>query len=214
MRTILFDLDGTLLDTAPDLVYALNCVLDAHGLASLPFAEVRPHTTQGSRSLLKYGFGLASGDEGYEALRHELLEIYQHHLAVKTRLFPGMDRVLDAIEASHLNWGVVTNKPSWLTDPLMEELDLARRAACIVSGDTTGNSKPHPEPMLHACRLVGSQPEECLYIGDAARDIEAGCSAGMYTVIALFGYVGPDDKPETWGADAAIRKPDELLDWL
>ncbi len=214
LRTVLFDLDGTLLDTAPDLAYALNRVLEAKGRTPLPFTEIRPHASHGARSLLKLGFDLRPVDENYEELRLELLDIYQDNLAVRTRLFPGMDTVLDAIEQRNLNWGVVTNKPSWLTDPLMKALDLSQRAACIVSGDTTGNSKPHPEPMLYASRLTGSAPEECLVVGDAARDVEAGCLAGMRTLIALFGYVGPDDKPDTWGADGAIRQPEDLLEWL
>ncbi len=213
-RTVLFDLDGTLLDTAPDLAYALNRVLGANGRSPLPPEEIRPHASHGSRSLIKLGFNLSPGEEGYEERRLELLEIYRDNLAARTRLFPGMDTVLDTIEQRGMNWGVVTNKPSWLTDPLMQALNLTDRAACIVSGDTTGNSKPHPEPMLHACRLAGSPPGECLYVGDAARDVEAGCAAGMRTIVALFGYVGADDKPETWGADGAIRQPDELLEWL
>jgi phosphoglycolate phosphatase len=213
-RAVLFDLDGTLLDTAPDLAYALNRVLEERGREPLPFARIRPAVSHGARALIRLGFGLAEGDPEYAPLRARLLAIYRDRLAVDTRLFPGMDVALAAIEALGLPWGVVTNKPAWLTDPLMRALDLDHRAACVVSGDTTANSKPHPEPMLHACRLVGRSPGATLCLGDAPRDVQAGRLAGLRTLVALFGYLGPDDRPETWGADGAIDRPEDLLHWL
>lgn len=214
VRTVLFDLDGTLLDTAPDLAYALNELLKEHGQPPLALEQIRPHVSHGARALVKLGFGLEPKDTAFEALRERLLDIYRKNLARATRLFPGMDAVLSRIERQGLNWGVVTNKPSWLTGPLMDALGLTSRATCIVSGDTTSNSKPHPEPMLYACRCAGSDPGECLYVGDAPRDIEAGRRAGLHTIVALFGYLGPNDRPETWGADGSITGPEDLLNWL
>ena len=214
IHTVLFDLDGTLLDTAPDLAYALNRVLAEQGRGPLPHERIRPKVSHGAKALVKLGFGLEPDDEGYATLRQRLLDIYRANLARETHLFPGMDTVLRVIERRGLNWGVVTNKPAWLTDPLLDSLNLTPRAACIVSGDTTPNSKPHPEPMLHACQRAGSPPKEVLYVGDAPRDIEAGRNAGLRTVVALFGYLEPHDRPETWGADGSIERPEDLLAWL
>ncbi len=214
IRSVLFDLDGTLLDTAPDLAYALNRVLEEQGLAAMPYEQIRPKVSHGAKALVKLGFNLEPENERYAPLRQRLLDIYRANLARETQLFPGMDSVLTAIERQGLNWGVVTNKPAWLTDPLLHMLGLSKRAACVVSGDTTGNSKPHPEPMLHACQQVGSRPQQAIYIGDAPRDIEAGRNAGLRTLVALFGYLEPHDRPESWGADGSIERPEDLLDWL
>lgn len=214
IRTVLFDLDGTLLDTAPDLAYALNRLLEEQRREPLPYEQIRPKVSHGGKALVKLGFALDPGDARFALLRQRLLNIYRANIARETRLFPGMDTVLTTIERQGLNWGVVTNKPAWLTDPLLDALDLTTRAACIVSGDTTGNSKPHPEPMLHACQRAGSRPQQALYIGDAPRDIEAGRNAGVRTIVALFGYLEPHDRPETWGADGSIGRPEDLLDWL
>jgi phosphoglycolate phosphatase len=143
-----------------------------------------------------------------------MLAVYRANIAQHTRLFPGMDAVLDTIEARGMNWGVVTNKPAWLTEPLLEQLDLTHRAASIVSGDSTAHKKPHPAPMLLACTQTGSDAPQCLYVGDAQRDIEAGRNAGMTTLVALFGYIGDDDRPESWGADGLVNAPREILDWI
>jgi len=213
-KTVLFDLDGTLLDTAPDLASALNAVLQANGRPALPFELIRPVVSHGGNALIELGFGLKPDDAGFEPLRRQLLDYYETNIARETRLFPGMQEVLDRIEADGLNWGVVTNKPAWLTDPLMDALQLSERAAGIVSGDTLRERKPHPAPLLHACRLIGSEPHECLYVGDAERDIEAGRRAGMTTLVALFGYLLESDRPETWGATALINEPGEILAWL
>jgi 2-phosphoglycolate phosphatase len=170
--------------------------------------------SHGGAALISLGFGIGPGHNGYDELRAELLRIYQENLTRHTNLFPGMAELLGTLEQRGMNWGVVTNKPAWLTDPLMRQLELNTRAACIVSGDTTANRKPHPEPMLLACRLAGSAAGECLYVGDAARDIEAGQRAGMRTAVALFGYIDAQDTPDCWGADKLISHPQELLDWI
>jgi len=214
IRTILFDLDGTLADTAPDLAYALNTLLAEHGKPSLPYESIRPVASHGAAALIELGFGIPSNEPRFAPLRERFLEIYRAHLTRGTRLFPGMAALLDALVARGLNWGIVTNKPAFLTDPLVSQLGLNGDAACVVSGDTTANRKPHPEPMLHACKLAGSKAEECLYVGDAARDIQAGRSAGMKTLVALFGYIGEQDDPTSWGADGLIHAPREILDWL
>lgn len=212
--TVLFDLDGTLLDTAPDLANALNAVLQANGRAPLPFEFIRPVVSHGGNALIELGFDLKPGDSGFEPLRRQLLDYYENNIAQQTRLFPGMDEVLAYLETHGIHWGVVTNKPAWLTDPLMEALALSTRAAGIVSGDTLPERKPHPAPLLHACRLIGGDPQQCVYVGDAERDIQAGNSAGMATLVALFGYLLETDRPETWGATALIRQPQEIVDWL
>ena len=214
IRTVLFDLDGTLLDTAPDLADALNVVLEEQGRTPLPFNDIRPVVSRGGIALIALGFGLQPGDEQFEDLRTRLLKAYRANISRKTRPFPGMLKVLDQLEARDINWGVVTNKPGWLTDPLLRDLELFDRAACIVSGDTLDERKPHPAPMLFACERAGSLPAECVYIGDARRDIEAGQNAGMHTLVALFGYIPAEDEPHAWQADAAISTPGELLDWL
>lgn len=214
IRTILFDLDGTLLDTAPDLAFALNETLREFGQAPLPYETIRPVVSHGGIALIKLGFGLRPGDEGYQARREFLLDTYRRNIARATRPFAGMDELLDTLERQGLNWGVVTNKPAWLTEPLLQELGLFERAAVVVSGDTLNERKPHPAPMLLACERAGSQAHECLYVGDAKRDIEAGHNAGMATLVALFGYIGDEDDPHNWGADALVESPREILDWI
>jgi phosphoglycolate phosphatase len=214
IRTVLFDLDGTLLDTAPDLAWALNELRRRHGQPEMPFEQIRPSVSHGGLALIKTGFGLGPDQPDTEPLRQELLSIYSDNIARHTRPFPGMAELLDRLEQQHINWGVVTNKPAWLTNPLMQALGLAEQAVCIVSGDTLPERKPDPAPMLHACGLAGSQPQECLYVGDAQRDIEAGQRAGIMTVVALFGYIGPEDRPAEWGADVCVHTPMEILDWI
>lgn len=214
IRTVLFDLDGTLADTAPDLAFALNSVLQEQGKAMLSFDTIRPHVSHGGPALIKLGFGLSPDETGFAPLRERMLEIYLANLTRETRLFPGMAQLLDWLESRGMAWGVVTNKPGWLTHPLMEQLNLAHRAVSIVAGDTVPNRKPHPEPMLLACEHSGCSSAECLYVGDAERDIEAGRNAGMHTLVAAYGYLGPQDHPETWGADAIIDSPQGIIDWL
>lgn len=213
-RTILFDLDGTLLDTAPDLADALNTVLVENQRSPLPLDDIRPAVSHGGVALVRLGFNMERSNPAFEDLRERLLEVYRENISRRTQPFPGISELLDNIEQRGLNWGIVTNKPGWLTEPLLQDLDLFNRAACVVSGDTLDERKPHPAPMLHASRLANSRPEQCVYIGDARRDIEAGNNAGMQTLVALFGYLQEEDEPHTWNANSMIDQPQDLLAWM
>lgn len=214
IRTVLFDLDGTLADTAPDLARALNALLAEEGRAALDFEAVRPVVSHGSPGLLKLGFGVTAGDTDYARLRARLLELYAGGLCRDTRLFPGMPELLLELARRGINWGIVTNKPAFLTDPLVAALRPLPPPVCVVSGDSTNNRKPHPEPMLHACALASAVPASCLYVGDAERDIEAGRLAGMPTLVALFGYIEAHENPRAWGADGLVEQPRDILAWL
>ncbi len=213
-RTILFDLDGTLADTAPDLARALNALLQEEGMAPLLYDAIRPLVSHGSPGLLRLGFDVTPNDADYSRLRERLLALYAKHLCEATHLFPGVKELLAALHARHISWGIVTNKPGFLTEPLIDRLGLMYPPVCVVSGDTTNNRKPHPEPILHACRLAGAEPSQCVYVGDAERDIRAGKEAGLKTLVALFGYICNNESPFDWGADAMIESPMEILDWL
>ncbi len=211
---VFFDLDGTLVDTAPDLAYALNQVLLEHDSPELPLEIIRPVASDGSPGLIKLAFGITPDDPHYVAIQARFIDLYRHHINRESKLFDGMEHILQSIEKAGSKWGVITNKPAFLTDPLMQALNLQHRASCIVSGDTTANSKPHPEPMLFACKESQVQPENCLYIGDAQRDIEAGNIVNMDTLVAHYGYIKPTDQPDTWQANAMIYHPDDILNWL
>lgn len=211
---ILFDLDGTLADTAPDLAYALNQTLAHFDRAPLPFEVIRPVVSHGGRALIELGFSYSPDHKNYETIRQHLLDVYLNNIARETRLFPGIAELLSTIEQQSIPWGVVTNKPGWLTDPLMKALNLTHRSACIVSGDTTAHSKPHPEPLFYACEKSGIIANKSLYVGDAARDIEAGKAAGMTTIGALFGYILTDENPKDWNADFYINHPSEIIQLL
>jgi phosphoglycolate phosphatase len=211
---VLFDLDGTLLDTAPDLAAALNRLRREWGIPDLPFELIRPTVSHGSPGMLKAGFGLESEEPLYAELNQRFLELYRAAIAVDTALFPGMGEVLAHLEANAIRWGVVTNKPAWLTEPLMKALGLWSRAACVVSGDTLSTRKPDPEPLLYACARVGATPGRSVYVGDAERDVRAGNRAGMLTLVAGFGYLSAEDRPEEWGADGFLDRPADLLAWI
>jgi 2-phosphoglycolate phosphatase len=208
---LLFDLDGTFADTAPDLAFALNETLRAWNRPEMPYSQIRPVVSHGGIALIRLGFGMEPGDEGFEDRRQYLLDIYKNNLCRHTTLFDGMSELLDNLEQQAIPWGIVTNKPAWLTDPLMEAMRFTQRTPCIVSGDTCDHSKPHPQPMLHAASLIGTDPGACLYLGDARRDIEAGKAAGMMTAAATYGYIEPHDPAESWDADWLIAHPLELL---
>ena len=214
ISTILFDLDGTLIDTAPDMAGALDILCDEEEQIRLPFDEVRPVVSDGSVALVKLAFGVDLDTATLDRLKTRYLEIYQDNLAVHSQLFNEMSYLLKELEEKNIKWGVVTNKPGWLTEPLMESLNLHIRAACIVSSDSTKKRKPHPEPMYYACKLANSLPEECVYVGDARRDIEAGNNAGMKTIIAEYGYIGTTENTMDWQADYSIQSPSQILDLL
>ncbi len=213
-QAVLFDLDGTLADTARDLAYALNRTLQHYDMPVLPFERIRPVVSHGGIALIRLGFAMEPGDPGFEDRRQFLLQVYEDNLCRETDLFPGMTGVLSGIEARHMPWGIVTNKPAWLTDPLIRAMQLDHRAACVISGDTCANRKPHPEPILHACAQVGSRPTQTWYVGDAGRDMQAGRAAGCVTIGALYGYLHPEDPPESWQTDLTIDTPEQLLDLL
>lgn len=211
---ILFDLDGTFADTAPDMAAALNLLRQRHGHGPLPLARIRPYASQGAVGMLKVGFGLTPEDPGFEPLRQEYLRIYETMLVEETTPFPGIAELVSELEARDLPWGIVTNKSSALARPLLEKLGFLERTHCLVCGDTTPRPKPHPEPLLYACDLLGIAPDRSWYIGDDERDIQAGLAAGMRTLAALFGYLGPNKDPRLWGAHGLIRHPLEVLDWI
>ncbi len=214
IKTVLFDLDGTLVDTAPDLADALNFTLDKNGYQALSLDQIRPHVSNGSIALIEFGFNIKADNNNFERYRNELLDYYTENIANKSCLFPGFNTILDTIETRGLNWGIVTNKPSYLTNPLLKELKLNQRAVTVVSSDTLEFRKPHPAPMLYACKEAGSKPNECIFIGDAQRDVEAGNNAKIKTLVAMFGYIGENDRPETWGADGYIKNAREIIDYL
>lgn len=213
LRAVLFDLDGTLLDTAPDMVGALDALRRENGLAPLPFEQVRSSVSHGSGRLVRLGFPDADV-ERLGALQRRYLEIYSAALGAQTRLFPGMEAVLAELSALRLALGIVTNKPGWLTDPLLEQLGLRERFACVVSGDTLSERKPHPMPLLHAAKLAGAQPGECIYVGDAERDVQAARAAGMPSLVATYGYLADGENWRAWGGDGAIAAPADLLGWV
>jgi N-acetyl-D-muramate 6-phosphate phosphatase len=213
INTILFDLDGTLVDTAPDLGHALNLQLQRHGKAPLSDMAIRPFASHGSRGLIGLGFGITPKDDNFIKMRDEYLAIYDTVFTRSPVLLPGIADLLGAIENIGLKWGIVTNKPRRFTIGLIESmgLNLEKRAACIVCGDDAPQPKPSPATLLMACSQVEVKPEYCIYVGDAERDIQASKAAGMKSVVALFGYIDVTDKPHEWGADAMIETPLELL---
>jgi phosphoglycolate phosphatase len=214
-RAALFDLDGTLLDTAPDLAGALAALLRGVGREPLPFDTVRMQVSNGSVALIRLAFpGLEAGSAPFETLRLQLLDLYRARIADETRLFEGFDLVLAAMDRAGLPWGIVTNKPGWLTGPLLEQLGLAQRAGAVLSGDSLPERKPHPRPLLVAAEQIGVLPGDCLYVGDALRDVQAALAAGMRPIGVRFGYLDPRDKPEDWAVEGWLDRPVELLAWL
>lgn len=211
-RAILFDLDGTLADTAPDLAAAMNRVRAMRGLEPTPYAMLRPVASAGARGLIGASFGLKPDDDGYEELRVAFLNNYEAAIAVESKLFDGITTLLQGLAARGVAWGIVTNKASRFTDRLVPRIGL-QGAYCVVSGDTTGYSKPHPEPLLEAAKRIPAAPEECWYVGDDLRDIQAGRAAGMLTIAAAWGYCGHAE-PEAWDADALAASPLDLLGLL
>lgn len=210
-NAILFDLDGTLADTAPDLAGALEAMMLEDGLERLPFEQVRPWVSWGALPLIRLGYGADLDAERSAELRGRFLACYEAGLCRASVLFPGIAEALAALDGASIRWGIVTNKPGWLTEPLLAALGLGGRAATVISGDTLPYAKPHPMPLLHAARELGASPAGCVYIGDHARDIEAGRAAGMYTIAATWGYIPADDDPGSWQADRLLHAPQDLI---
>ena len=209
-KAVLFDLDGTFADTAPDLGYAVNQMRIVRGLSPVPDEKTRPVTSSGARGLIGAGFGITPEHGDYPAMRDEFLSIYEANLCRETRLFDGMATLIHTLEERGLTWGIVTNKAERFALPLMKLLGYNTRAACIIGGDTTGKLKPHPEPLYAAARAIQLDPAACLYVGDDERDIQAGRAAGMKTIAVRYGYLNGSD-PATWGADAVIDHPQDVL---
>lgn len=207
---VLFDLDGTLLDTAPDLALALNTLLKKYKRNSLSLKQIRPLASKGTAGLLKLGFELENTDENYPALRQEFLDIYSTNIKSQTDFFPGIKEVIFHLEKNKIKWGIVTNKPQNLTHQLLKHFDVSS-CACVVSGDTLTKQKPHPEPLWHACELLNSTIEETIFIGDDQRDIIAAKKANILSVAALYGYIAETDDPYSWEADYYINEPEEII---
>jgi len=214
LKAVLFDLDGTFADTAKDLAEALNYTLLLNNKPTLSFEKIRPVVSNGGIALIKFGFQIDEQHPLFDTYREQLLDYYQKNIAKYTLPFEGMNKVISYLAQHNIAWGIVTNKPAWLTNPLMAALSLATQPQCIVSGDTLETRKPDPGPLLHACKLINCKPADTIYIGDAKRDIEAGQNANMQTLVALFGYIGDDDQPEAWGATDSVNHPHEIIDWI
>ncbi len=211
VKAVLFDLDGTFADTAPDLAAALNFVRAARDLPPLPLEVLRPQASHGSAGLLKIGMNITPDAPGYDDLREIFLDHYTNNICVHTEVFSGMNELVEKLEQRSIPWGIVTNKPHIYTVPLMQALGYADRAACLVSGDTCAKAKPYPEPMLKACEIIDVAPETCLYLGDDLRDMQAANAVLMRGVIARYGYISADAQLDKWGAHAIIDHPMELL---
>lgn len=211
-KGVFFDLDGTLADTAPDLVAAANQLLIARNLPPKQYEVLRPCASAGARGLIGGAFGINTDHPDFIPLRDEFFANYEKALLVNSVLFEGVDHLLDQLDSANLPWGIVTNKSERFTHPLTELMGLRQRAASTVSGDTTPHSKPHPEPILHAARVANIDPNQSVYVGDDIRDIVAGKAAGMKTIAAAYGYCGCEEPPEAWGADYLVRHPRELLE--
>ncbi|HAY45386.1 MAG TPA: phosphoglycolate phosphatase [Gammaproteobacteria bacterium] len=214
VKALLLDLDGTLIDTAPDMVAALNRQLQSHHRELVTYETARAFVSHGAAALIKLGFGISAEESGYQDLREEYLAEYEKNIAEHSQLFNGMQEVLEHCEQNNLFWGIVTNKPEGLTAALLKGLNLDQRSAVTIGGDSLPQSKPHPMPMLHACMLLKIAPSECLYVGDAARDIESGKRAGTRTATAEWGYIAPKDDPSQWGATYRVTSPIGILDLI
>ena len=213
-RAVLFDLDGTLIDSAPDLAGAGNDMRIARGLAPYPLTHFRPMVGSGARGMVGRAFGVGPQEEAFSALRDEFLQRYEARMTQETRVFDGMLSVLDAFDARAMPWGIVTNKATRFSDPLVRALGLLPRAATLVCGDTTPHSKPHPAPLLEAARRIGVDAAECIYVGDDLRDVQAGRAAGMKTIAVEWGYLGEGEAIDAWGADHLVQSPHDLLKLL
>jgi N-acetyl-D-muramate 6-phosphate phosphatase len=213
VKAVLFDLDGTLIDSAPDLAAAADKMRIDRGLVSLPYELYRPMAGAGARGMLGVAFDMAPEDPNFVAWREEFFFNYEMCLTQRTKAFEGIDELLCSLKLRGLQWGIVTNKSARFTDALVRQMPILKDAAVVISGDTTPHAKPHPAPMFEAVRLLNITAQNCIYVGDDKRDIEAGQAAGMPSLAATWGYMGSHDI-STWRADAVLREPDCVLEWL
>lgn len=213
-QAVLLDLDGTLADTSPDMADALNKLLTQHGKSALSYDLIRQYTSRGAIALIELGFGKSLSEYQVAPLRETFLQIYAKALCNKTTLFPGVAELLNFLDAQNIPWGIVTNKPGNLTEPLIQKLGLAKRSKCIISGDTLARRKPHPDPLLHAADILDVEKTKCVYVGDDPRDVEAGKAANMQTAVAAYGYIQESEDHKLWGADVVIQNALELKGWL
>jgi len=214
VQAVLLDLDGTLLDTAGDLVGIVNRLLLQHRRSPAPLQALRPYVSQGAICLISHAFKIDEGSDLALSLKEEFLALYRDNLSIHANLFDGMEGFLAYLEQEKILWGIVTNKPEWLTIPLIEEIELDQRTACIVGGDTLKESKPSPAPILHACNLLGVHPSAALMVGDDKRDIDSGNAAGTTTAAAGWGYIQPDDCMSSWQADHSFDSVKQLHEWF
>lgn len=214
VRAVLFDLDGTLIDSAPDLAGAANRLRAAHGLSPMPYERLRPLVGTGARGMVGATMGVGPDDSGFAGLRDEFLALYEENLLVHTQVFGEMQPLLAKLDAAQVPWGIVTNKAERFALPVIQGLSLSHGAGTIVCGDTTPHAKPHPGPLLEAARQLGVSASRCVYVGDDLRDVQAGKAAGMRTVAAAWGYLGQGEPIDAWGADAVVDSPAQLLNWL
>ncbi len=213
-QAILFDLDGTLLDTAHDIVHTVNELRERYGKSALPLAALRAFVGQGAKKLLKLAFDVEEHDEMYPSLFSQLLELSEKNICRSTTFFEGMETILMMLEKNNIPWGIVTNRPERLTFPLIKNLNLDQRAACVIGGDTLSKAKPFPDPILRACELINKKPSECIYVGDAETDVLASQAAGVFSIVALYGYIAPHEEPAKWNAGAYIQHPSEMITWI
>jgi len=213
-QAVLFDLDGTLIDTAPTFVKVLNALLEKHGQSTLPFNVIRAQVSNGARALITLAFGLKEGQGNFEQLRNELLDLYEENISAGSQLFPNMNIVLETLEKKNIPWGVVTNKPTRFTFPLLSALSLDKHCSVVICPDDVSHTKPHPEPLELACFRLDVKAEHCIYVGDHERDILAGKAAKMKTISALFGYISESDHAENWKATYCIKTPEEILKFI
>lgn len=209
IEAVLFDLDGTLIDTAPDMGGALNNLLIEEGLPGLPLELIRPFVSQGGLVLTQLGFAKHVAEDEIEPLRQRYLQHYRDIVANDSTLFDGFDEILETLVARQINWGIVTNKPEWLTTPLLEQLRI--ESPVVICGDTLEHRKPHPMPLLEAARRIGIECQNCIYVGDDERDVIAGNAANMKTLVAAYGYISSTENIDNWQADGIIQNPLELL---
>lgn len=214
IRAVLFDLDGTLADTAPDMARTVNLLRTRRGLAPVALEQVRPHVSKGARGMICSAFEITAEHPDFQAMREEFLDVYEDNLCVDTRLFPGMEELLDELEQRRIAWGVVTNKFERFARPVLEGLGLGARAGVIVGGDTCPRAKPYPDPLLFAAQRLEVEPAETLYVGDDERDVQAARAAGMPVLVAGYGYLGDGPAPRAWGADAIVDCAEGIGAWL